>query len=79
MNLMTHGDQGGAGRIARRVLALAGAGVVAACGLAACAEDSIHDESVGYSKTTTTSTIDTPEQRSTVTETRTKDTKVYPR
>ncbi len=37
------------------------------------------DEPVGHSKTTTKQTIDTPTEKTTVTETHEKDTKVYPR
>ena len=37
------------------------------------------DEPVGHSKTTTKQVIDTPTEKTTVTETHEKDTKLYPR
>lgn len=46
--------------------------------LAACHHDH-HDDAVGHSKTTTKSTVQTPEGRRTVTETKTKDTTVVPK
>jgi len=54
-------------------MAAVGALCVSLGGFVGCA-----DESVGHSKTTTKTTVDTPTERRTTTETREKDTRVVP-
>ena len=56
-------------------LAVVGSGCLMAFGIAGCAAN----EPVGHSKTTTKKVIDTPTEKTTVTETREKDTKFTPR
>ncbi|HYE61910.1 MAG TPA: hypothetical protein VD997_07925 [Phycisphaerales bacterium] len=38
-----------------------------------------HDDEVGHTKTTTKSSVQTPEGKKTITETRTKDTTIVPK
>ena len=63
--------------VPHRLLGLAAAGSVflLVLGFAGCAAD----EPVGHSKTTTKKVIDTPTEKTTVTETHEKDTKLTPR
>ncbi len=55
-------------------LAAAGSALLMVLGFAGCAAD----EPVGHSKTTTKKVIDTPTEKTTVTETHEKDTKLTP-